>query len=160
MQLGRDLDVQAKTAFVLAHKLRESMSADQDRYAPKGDVEVDGCYIGGSIRQENRKEDRKDRRLAQHQTGKRRVVVVMRERHGRTLPFVVASRGSGSLDHRPPRIHPGSYRPCRRSGLLGCAARPLRDASDQPSGSVQRRRLPAPIRRRASFSRLRRAEYG
>ena len=64
LQLGRDLDVQAKTAFVLAHKLRESMSADQDRYAPKGDVEIDGCYIGGSIRQENRKEDRKDRRLA------------------------------------------------------------------------------------------------
>ena len=34
LQLGRDLDVQAKTAFVLAHKLRESMSADQDRYQP------------------------------------------------------------------------------------------------------------------------------
>ena len=34
LQLGRDLDVQAKTTFVLAHKLRESMSADQDRYQP------------------------------------------------------------------------------------------------------------------------------
>ena len=91
LQLSRDLDVQAKTAFVLAHKIRESMSADQDRYSPAGVVEIDGCHVGGHIRQTNRKEDRKDRRLAQHQTGKRRVVIVMRERGGRTLPFVVRS---------------------------------------------------------------------
>jgi transposase-like protein len=91
LQLGRDLDVQAKTAFVLAHKLREAMSADQDRYSPKGEVEIDGCHIGGHVRQENRKEDRKDRRLAENQTGKRRVVIAMRERGGRTLPFVVKS---------------------------------------------------------------------
>ncbi|HEX2526588.1 MAG TPA: IS1595 family transposase [Geminicoccus sp.] len=91
LQLGRDLDVQYKTAFVMAHKIRESMSADQDRYRPQGEVEIDGCYVGGHIRQANRKADRKDRRLAQHQTGKRRVVVVMRERNGRTLPFVVRS---------------------------------------------------------------------
>lgn len=91
LQLGRDLGVQYKTAFVLAHKLRESMSADQDAATARGHVEIDGCYVGGSIRQENRKADRKDRRLAQHQTGKRRVVVVMRERNGRTLPFVVRS---------------------------------------------------------------------
>src|SRR3712207_7646806 len=33
----------------------------------------------------------KDRRLAENQSGKRRVVVVMRERQGRSLPFVVRS---------------------------------------------------------------------
>jgi hypothetical protein len=33
--------------------------------------------------------------LAEHQTGKRRVVVVMRERQGRTLPFVVRSEDAG-----------------------------------------------------------------
>ena len=90
LQLGRDLDVQYKTAFVLAHKLRETMAANQNGLA-RGEVEIDGCYVGGSIRQENRKEDRRDRRLAENQTGKRRVVVVMRERGGRTLPFVVRS---------------------------------------------------------------------
>jgi hypothetical protein len=37
----------------------------------------------------SRKADRVDRRLAEHQTGKRRCVVAMRERGGRTLPFVV-----------------------------------------------------------------------
>ena len=89
LQLGRDLDVSYKTAFVLAHKLCEAMSADQARYSPKGEVEIDGAYFGGTIRQENRKADRKGRRLAEHQTGKRRVVVVMRERGGRTLPFAV-----------------------------------------------------------------------
>ncbi|TPG38554.1 IS1595 family transposase [Roseomonas nepalensis] len=88
LQLGRDLDVQYKTAFVLAHKLREAIGAGQASAMLSGHVEVDGAYFGGSVRQENRKEDRKDRRLAQNQTGKRQVVVVMRERGGRTLPFV------------------------------------------------------------------------
>src|SRR3954449_11407121 len=96
LQLGRDLDVSYKTAFVLAHKLREAMGADQAKYQPKGHVEIDGCHVGGSIRQENYKADRKDRRLAEHQTGKRRVVVVMRERQGRTLPFVVRSEDEGA----------------------------------------------------------------
>jgi len=32
---------------------------------------------------------RKDRRLAINQTGKRRVVVAMRDRNGRTLPLFV-----------------------------------------------------------------------
>src|SRR5918994_5070431 len=91
LQLGRDLDVSCKTAFVLAHKLREAMAANQASYSPRGHVEVDGCHIGGHVRQENRKADRKDRRLAENQSGKRRVVVVMRERQGRTLPFVVRS---------------------------------------------------------------------
>ncbi|MCB1885187.1 MAG: IS1595 family transposase [Geminicoccaceae bacterium] len=95
LQLGRDLGVQYKTAFVMAHKLREAMGADQKGYRPKGEVEIDGAYFGGSIRQENYKSERKDRRLAQHQTGKRRVVVVMRERGGRTLPFVVRSEDEG-----------------------------------------------------------------
>lgn len=88
LQLSRDLDVQYKTAFVLAHKLREAMGADQDAVTLKGDVEVDGAYFGGYVKPENRKADRKDRRLAINQSGKRRVVVVMRERQGRALPFV------------------------------------------------------------------------
>ena len=106
LQLGRDLDVQYKTAFVLAHKLRETMAANQNGMA-KGQVEIDGCHVGGSIRQENRKEDRIDRRLAENQTGKRRVVVVMRERQGRTLPFVVRSEDE-AVDTIRRRVQPGS----------------------------------------------------
>ena len=89
LQLGRDLSVQYKTAFVLAHKLREALALEQVRGELSGTVEVDGAYFGGHVKQENRKEDRKDRRLAEQQTGKRQVVVVARERGGRTLPFVV-----------------------------------------------------------------------
>ncbi len=89
LQLGRDLDVQYKTAFVLAHKLREAIGSQQVAGNLSGVVEVDGAYFGGAVKQENRKEDRKDRRLAEQQTGKRQSVVVARERGGRTLPFVV-----------------------------------------------------------------------
>ena len=90
LQLGRDLDVQYKTAFVLAHKLREAIAAEQMKAQLSGVVEVDGAYFGGHIKQENQKADRKDRRLASEQTGKRQSVVVARERQGKTLPFVVA----------------------------------------------------------------------
>ncbi|BBK40678.1 hypothetical protein STVA_06980 [Allostella vacuolata] len=93
LQLGRDLDVSYKSAFVLAHKLREAMMAEQDELMLSGVVEVDGAYFGGTVRQENRKADRKDRRLLVNQTGKRRVVVVMRERGGRTITGVYRHEG-------------------------------------------------------------------
>lgn len=96
VQLSRDLDCQYKTAFVLAHKLREAMAQEvQTGEVLNGHVEIDGAYFGGHIRQENRKEDRKDRRLKENQTGKRRVVVAMRERYGRTLPIVTMSEAEG-----------------------------------------------------------------
>jgi transposase-like protein len=93
LQLGRDLSVQYKTAFVLAHKLREAMMAEQNELMLSGEVEVDGAYFGGHIRPENRKADRRDRRLLVNQTGKRRVVVVMRERGGRTITGVYRYEG-------------------------------------------------------------------
>ena len=96
VQLSRDLDCQYKTAFVLAHKLREAMAIEvQTGEVLEGHVEIDGAYFGGHIRPENAKADRKDRRLKEHQTGKRRVVVALRERHGRTLPFVRLSEADG-----------------------------------------------------------------
>lgn len=96
VQLSRDLDCQYKTAFVLAHKLREAMAQEvHTGEVLAGHVEIDGAYFGGHIRPENRKEDRKDRRLKVHQTGKRRVVIALRERTGRTLPFVSKQEAEG-----------------------------------------------------------------
>jgi len=92
LQLSRDLDCQYKTAFVLAHKLREAMGSEvhnPDQPELSGEVHIDGAYFGGKIKPENRKADRRDRRLAEEQTGKRQVVVVAREVLGRTLPFIV-----------------------------------------------------------------------
>ena len=63
-------------------------------------VEIDGAYFGGYIKPENRKEDRKDRRLKANQNGKRKVVVVMRERGGRTLPFVFKAEDDAILTIR------------------------------------------------------------
>jgi len=88
LQLGRDLDVQYKTAFVLAHKLREAIAKEQSDIRLSGVVEVDGAYFGGHAKRENIKANRKDRRY--EIPAKRQSVVVARERDGKTLPFVVA----------------------------------------------------------------------
>lgn len=93
LQVSRDLDVQYKTAFVLSHKLREAMAREQEGRMLDGFVEIDGAYFGGYVKPENHKNDRKDRRLAFNRSGKRQCVVVMRERNGRSLPFVVANEG-------------------------------------------------------------------
>lgn len=95
LQFSRDLNVQYKTAFVLAHKLREALAAETAGHTLDGEVEIDGAYFGGHIRPANFAEDRIDRRLARHQTGKRRVVVALRQRKGRTLTFVRKTEAEG-----------------------------------------------------------------
>ncbi|MDZ4056171.1 MAG: IS1595 family transposase, partial [Polynucleobacter sp.] len=95
LQLARDLDCQHKTAFVLAHKLREALASETDGAVLNGEVEIDGAYFGGHIRPANLKADRVDRRRAQHQTGKRRVVIALRQRKGRTLTFIDTSEPKG-----------------------------------------------------------------
>ena len=96
VQLSRDLDCQYKTAFVLAHKLREAMALEvHTGETLTGHVEIDGAYFGGHIRPANIKADRVDRRRREHQNGRRRVVVVMRERLGRTLPVVTMAEADG-----------------------------------------------------------------
>lgn len=97
LQLSRDLDCQYKTAFVMAHKIREALASEANGATVAGEVEVDGAYFGGHVRPANNKVNRVDRRFVQNQSGKRRVVVVMRERKGRTLPFVFASEGASVL---------------------------------------------------------------
>jgi transposase-like protein len=91
LQMSRDLDCQYKSAYVMCHKIRETLASESKGATVSGDVEIDGAYFGGHVRPANRRIDRKDRRLAENQTGKRRVVVIMRERGGRTLPFVFKS---------------------------------------------------------------------
>lgn len=93
LQVSRDLDCQYKTAFVLSHKLREAMAREQIGRELNGIVEIDGGYFGGHVKPENRKEDRKDRRLKANTSGKRQCVVIMRQRGGKSLPFVVRNEG-------------------------------------------------------------------
>ncbi|MCK5746647.1 MAG: IS1595 family transposase, partial [Oricola sp.] len=60
-----------------------------------GTVEIDGAYFGGHVRPANEEKNRVDRRLKENQSGKRRVVVALRQRSGRTLSFVRKSEAEG-----------------------------------------------------------------
>jgi len=95
LQLSRDLDVQYKTAFVLSHKIREAVAAEQDRAVIDTEAAVDGAYFGGYVKPANRKVDRIDRRLAMHRTGKRQVVIVARELNGETRTHIAKSEADG-----------------------------------------------------------------
>ncbi|ABA03415.1 possible transposase [Nitrobacter winogradskyi Nb-255] len=107
LQLSRDLDCQYKTAFVMAHKIREALASEAHGAIASGEVEVDGAYFGGYVKPANHKGNRRDRRRIINQNGKRRVVVIMRERGGRTLPFVFKSEDA-SLVKIAQTVAPGS----------------------------------------------------
>jgi transposase-like protein len=158
LQLGRDLDVSYRCAFVLAHKLRESMGAEihnPDQPEMAGVVEIDGAYFGGKIRQENRKADRKDRRLIVD----RQVVAVIRERQGRTLPFVVRRESdaipmvrrhvaSGTIVHAD---ESGAWNPLHASYPMKRVNHSVEFKSEDGACTNQAE---------SYFARLRRAEFG
>src|SRR3954469_17689976 len=85
LALSRDLGTQYKTAFVLAHKMREAMASEVSSSPIGGEgkrAEIDGGYFGGYVKPANHKENRRDRRLRENRSGKRKVVVVIRGRGG------------------------------------------------------------------------------
>ncbi|MGX8010968.1 IS1595 family transposase [Mesorhizobium sp. ORM8.1] len=96
LQLSRDLSVDYKTAFVMLHKVREAIELARDEGALSGNVAVDGAYFGGYVKPANNRADRKDRRLAANQTGKRQSVIVARETDGRTITHVAATEAAGA----------------------------------------------------------------
>ena len=78
LALSRDLGVSYKCAFVLLHKLREAMAEELKGRVVGGEgkeAEIDGGYFGGYVKPANLKENRRDRRFARNQNGKRKVVV-------------------------------------------------------------------------------------
>lgn len=95
LQLSRDLSVDYKTAFVMLHKVREAIKLARDEGALSGNVAVDGAYFGGYVKPANNRADRKDRRLAANQSGKRQSVIVARETNGRTITHVAATEAAG-----------------------------------------------------------------
>jgi transposase-like protein len=94
LALSRDLCVSYKCAFVLLHKLREAMAAELRGRVVGGEgkiAEVDGGYFGGYVKPANMKEHRRDRRMLRNQNGKRKAVVIVRERNGNSIPAVFKS---------------------------------------------------------------------
>jgi len=99
LAMSRDLGVSYKCSFVLLHKLREAMAEEMRGRVVGGEgktVEVDGGYFGGYVKPTNHVENRVDRRLARNQTGKRRVVVIVRERSGNSVPAVFKSEAQAT----------------------------------------------------------------
>ena len=97
LAMSRDLGLSYKAAFVLCHKMREAMAEEMKGRVIGGEgkvAETDGGYFGGYIKPANLKEDRKDRRLWKNQNGKRKCVVIVRERNGNSVPAVFGSEGA------------------------------------------------------------------
>lgn len=95
LQLARDLNHQHKSMWVMVHKIREALISEGAGTLLAGVVEVDGAWFGGHVRPENEAEKRVDRRKAVNQTGKRRSVIVAREKTGRTKTLVVNHEADG-----------------------------------------------------------------
>lgn len=119
LQIGRDLGVQYKTAFVLSHKIRESLMEQRDTEQLSGEIHMDGAYVNGYVRPKNKKVDRVDRRKLENQRPDKRCVFVLRQKAtviggliegaDKTLSFVIKEENQldiSKLAHR--FIHPDS----------------------------------------------------
>jgi transposase-like protein len=110
LALSRDLGMSYKACFVLLHKLREAMAEELKGRIVGGAgkvAEVDGGYFGGYVKPANFRENRRDRRLADNQSGKRKAVVIVRERDGNSVPAVFRTEGQ-ALSWIKSRIEPGT----------------------------------------------------
>lgn len=81
LQLSRDADVNYRTAFVLSHKIRQSLLEKRDTHELSGLVEMDGTYVHPAPRKANKKTDRIDYRLKENQSPDKRCVMVAREHY-------------------------------------------------------------------------------
>lgn len=96
LAMSRDLGISYKAAFVLCHKMREAMGDGLRGRLVGGEgrtVEIDGAYFGGYIKPSNIRKKRIDRRLTLNLNGKRKAVVIVRERDGISLPAVFKNEG-------------------------------------------------------------------
>ncbi len=110
LAMSRDLGLSYKAAFVLCHKMREAMAEEMKGRVIGGtgkEAEIDGGYFGGYVKPANLRENRVDRRLSENRTGKRKVVVIVRERNGNSLPAVFGSEGA-ALSWIKSRVEPGT----------------------------------------------------
>ena len=167
LQLARDLGVQYKTAFVLAHKIRESLIEQRELNKLDGEIHMDGAYVNGHIRPKNKKADRIDRRLAIHQKPNKRCVFVMRQKceelagAKKTLTFVIKSENQADVINLADRFV--------SRGAIVCADEA--NAYDPLHARYDTRRVNHSIEYRADdgttnnlaesyFARFRRMQYG
>ena len=137
--MSRDLGLAYKSAFVLVHKLREAMAEELKGRVIGGEgktAEVDGGYFGGYVKPANLHADRKDRRLSENQSGKRKVVVIVRERDGNSVPAVFGSEGA-ALNWIKSRIQPGTVVNADEAASWNGLHEQIRNEAHQPSRGLQ-----------------------
>jgi transposase-like protein len=161
LAMSRELGTSYKASFVLLHKLREAMAEEMKGRVVGGEgeeVEIDGGYFGGYIKPANFKENRRDRRLATNQNGKRQCVVIVRERDGRSVPAVFNSE-SKALDFVRSRVAKGSIVHADEAGSWDAlhARFEMRRINHQEAYSADGA---CTNNAESYFSRLRRAEIG
>lgn len=88
IRLSHLIEVSYKTAFVMAHKLREVLTDHQQSITLNGEVEVDGGYFGGYIKPGNHHPSRRGRKRLNRDREKQKCVVITRERFGRSRAMV------------------------------------------------------------------------
>lgn len=110
LAMSRDLGLAYKSAFVLCHKMREAMAEELKGRTIGGEgkeAEIDGGHFGGYVKPANLREHRKDRRFWENQSGKRKAVVIVRERNGNSIPAVFKTEGA-ALSWIKSKIAPGT----------------------------------------------------
>ena len=157
LRMARDMNINPKSAFVLLHKLREAMASDLGDGELSGTVEIDGMYTRGHYRQPNRKADHVDRRTLPED--RKQVVVVARQRGGRTMTWVVG-READAIPMIRQNVASGTEIHADESGAWNVlhASFPMKRVNH----SVEFRCDDGACTNQAEsfFSRLRRAEFG
>ena len=95
LSMGRTLGSQQKSAFVLMHKIREAMRREIDSLQLSGEIELDGGYFLGHLKQRNHRRNVQGRMQRKFWSGKRRCVIVLRERAGRVKTYVELTESAG-----------------------------------------------------------------
>jgi len=92
LRLSRDLGCSYKTAFVLHKKLSRVMASMQAEAQLTGSVDIDTVYVGGHVRPENMKADRKNDGRKQFNVNRRSIVTAREQRPGgRSRSWVMPS---------------------------------------------------------------------
>ncbi len=94
MKLHRDLGITQKSAWYMAHRIRQMWSEEDDKFA--GSVEVDETYIGGK---EGNKHADKKLRAGRGAVGKTAVAGIRQRETGRIATEVVEATDKGTLQN-------------------------------------------------------------